>query len=120
MNDISFNSIPPQMNLYDYEEFERFLKIANRLLVEYMDEEIDSQIFQDQLNKLFDFLFEISNRSYTKTISVISEFVEIEDLYEKLRTATSFYNSAASNFLYSTKNVFPVVPLKLVVSGGSI
>ncbi|WP_293442410.1 hypothetical protein [Persephonella sp.] len=120
MENISFNSIPPQMNLYDYREFERFLTIANRLLVEYMEEEINSEIFQEQLCKLFDLLFELSNGSYTKTINLISDFIEDEDIYRKLKVATSFYNATTSKFLHSTINVFPVMPLKIVVSGGNI
>ena len=120
MENISFSSIPPQMNLYDYSEFERFLNIANRLLVEYMEEEINSGNFQDQLCKLFDLLFEISDGSYTGTINLISKFVEKEDSYERLKTATSFYNSAVSRFLYCTKNIFPVVPFKIVLSGGNV
>ncbi|SNZ07152.1 hypothetical protein SAMN06265182_0947 [Persephonella hydrogeniphila] len=115
-----FYSIPPQMNLFSYSEFGKFLEITDRLLKEFLDQELETEVFQNQIENLLDLIFELSDRSYIKTIHLISSYVDTESKEEALKLATSYYNSAVKNYIYESQNIFPVMPLKLVFTGSTV
>ncbi|WP_457624782.1 hypothetical protein [Persephonella sp.] len=117
---MNFYSIPPQMNLFDYTEFEKFLTITDRLLKEFLDEKLETEIFQKQIETLFDLIFELSDRSYIKTVHLISRYTCIKDSDESLKLATSYYNSAVKNYIHESTNIFPIMPLKLIFTGSRV
>ncbi|WP_457624669.1 hypothetical protein [Persephonella sp.] len=120
----SFYRAPPEINISDYEYFGDFLSVAALLVYRYLGENLSPSVFQEQLGRVLDKLYEASGGSYLKMVEIISLAVEDSGRYfgfpDSFMSALAFYNTAVKNYRYEAVNIFPIIPLKVALSGKGI